>query len=309
MAEDKANVMGGGSGPKGIPTEITIRKTTWRGVLVRHAFSAFKFVAIPYLCLCAVRVIFGSRPEIDDSRKDVARMGVSNMIADVCKHTDSASRPKKIAVVHFANDPSDFVTDTVRDVAGGQGSFQVAQASWSDRIRQVIGRVNDGVSTREHAIRETEGEGLDGVLWGRVNKLENDQDGATFACDYELYDLRHARPAYNGVVKQSSAGGPVSFEFFASGVSWHIRFLVFVLVALLLPIVTISFIRTMVAKKSNKANAFVLCIYTVIDLIFAYFMVGCSLSSFFPVAVFLLAGILAFLYNVKVMTFAVRLEG
>ncbi len=50
-------------------------------------------------------------------------------------------------------------------------------------------------------------------------------------------------------------------------------------------------------------------VYTVVDLILAFFMVGGSLSSFFAVVVFLLAGVLAFLYNVKIMTFAVRLEG
>ena len=97
-------------------------------------------------------------------------------------------------------------------------------------------------------------------------------------------------------------------EIAASVVPWYMRLLGFVLLVLLLPIVTISFIRTMVAKRSNKVNAFVLSVYTVIDMILAFFMVGGTFCSCAAVAVFLGASMLAFLYNVSLMSFALRLE-
>jgi len=77
---------------------------------------------------------------------------------------------------------------------------------------------------------------------------------------------------------------------------------------LLLPVFSISFIRYMVAKKSNRINAFTLGIYTVVDLIFAYFMIGGRFGSFVSVLIFVLAGLCAFAYNVRLMTFAVKLE-
>ncbi len=187
-----------------------------------------------------------------------------------------------------------------------------------------MGLANDGVVTRKAAIAAAKGDsGTDAVLWGKVDRLENERGGTTIIGDYELYDLKRDRVAYTGRMRESTVPGRFDpkrnsgvedyvigeAERLASGTPWHIRFLWFIVVMLLLPVVTISFIRTMVAKKSNGVNAFVLGVYTVVDLILAFFMVGGSLSSFFAVVVFLLAGVLAFLYNVKIMTFAVRLEG
>ena len=80
------------------------------------------------------------------------------------------------------------------------------------------------------------------------------------------------------------------------------------LVVLLLPVVTITFIRTMVAKRSNGINAFTLGIYTAIDMILAYFMVGMSLATTKSVVLFVGASLFSLIYNVAVMNYAVRLE-
>ena len=80
------------------------------------------------------------------------------------------------------------------------------------------------------------------------------------------------------------------------------------LVVLLLPVVTIMFIRTMVAKRSNGVNAFTLGIYTAIDMMLAYFMVGMSLATTKSVILFIGASIFSLIYNVAVMNYAVRLE-
>lgn len=321
-AADASNVV---SVPSSI--SININRATWKGALVKLASWILLFATIAFLCIYVVREMTEPNPEIDESRKKVARAGISQMIDEICRHTDICyhtddERPQKIAVVHFSNDPSDFVTETVRYAARKQGRFRV-KSSFADRFCKMVGRVNEGVSTREQAIHETQGDGVEGVLWGRVHRLENERDGATFIGDYELYDLRREQPVYSGKIQQSTVPGRfeaaqnmprtagnylISLDSHVSGMPWYIRFLLFVVAVLLLPVVTISFIRTMVAKKSNGINAFVLGIYTTVDLILAFFMVGGSLSSFFYVVVFLLAGVLAFLYNVKIMTFAVRLE-
>lgn len=318
-AADASNVV---SVPSSI--SININRATWKGALVKLASWILLFATIAFLCIYVVREMTESKPEIDESRKEVARAGISQMIDNIRRHTHDESGLKKIAIVHFSNDPSDFVTETVREaVREVQGGFQVVKSSFADGFCKMVGRVNDGVSTREQAIHETQGDGVDGVLWGRVHRLENERDGATFIGDYELYDLRREQPVYSGKIQQSTVPGRfeaaqnmprpagsylISLGSHVSGMPWYIRFLLFVVAVLLLPVVTISFIRTMVAKKSNGINAFVLGIYTTVDLILAFFMVGGSLSSFFYVVVFLLAGVLAFLYNVKIMTFAVRLE-
>ena len=84
--------------------------------------------------------------------------------------------------------------------------------------------------------------------------------------------------------------------------------LAFLLAILLLPVVTISFIRTMVSKRSNGVNALTLAIYTAADFILAFFMVGASLETTGKAVVFIGVGIFSLLYNFTVMNYALKLE-
>jgi len=79
-------------------------------------------------------------------------------------------------------------------------------------------------------------------------------------------------------------------------------------VVLLLPVLTISFIRTMVAKRSNQVNAFMLGIYTLVDALLAFLMVGASFTSAWPVVGFIVASLAALAYNYALMGFALKLE-
>ena len=94
----------------------------------------------------------------------------------------------------------------------------------------------------------------------------------------------------------------------AQSFPWLRRLLGWLIAVLLLPVFTIAFIRTMVSKGSNRSNAFVLCVYTLADALLAWFLAGAALNSWFPVLVLIAAVIAAFLYNVSIMTLALRLE-
>jgi beta-lactamase regulating signal transducer with metallopeptidase domain len=69
--------------------------------------------------------------------------------------------------------------------------------------------------------------------------------------------------------------------------AWQIRVLGFLVVMLLLPVCTFMFVRAMVAKRSNRVNAFMLGIYTVVDMVFAFFMVGGSFVSMAATVIFI----------------------
>jgi hypothetical protein len=77
---------------------------------------------------------------------------------------------------------------------------------------------------------------------------------------------------------------------------------------LLLPVLTINFLRAICRRQSNRANALALAGYTLVDALLAWLLVGAGLSSGWTVAVFIIAVAAAFAYNVRMMTFAVKLE-
>jgi len=80
------------------------------------------------------------------------------------------------------------------------------------------------------------------------------------------------------------------------------------LAILLLPVVTISFIRTMVSKRSNGVNALTLAIYTAIDFILSFFMMGASLETTGKAVLFIGIGVFSLLYNFTIMNYALKLE-
>lgn len=111
--------------------------------------------------------------------------------------------------------------------------------------------------------------------------------------------------AESASVAVQETGAPVALA--ATGVGAP-TVLAFLLAILLLPVVTISFIRTMVSKRSNGVNALTLAIYTAADFILAFFMVGATLETTGKAVVFIGVGIFSLLYNFTVMNYALKLE-
>ena len=90
---------------------------------------------------------------------------------------------------------------------------------------------------------------------------------------------------------------------------WTTRIVAWLLLVLLLPMITIGFIRLMVTKKSNAANAFTLVIYGLADAALAFLLVGpAALATWVGGVIFLIALVAAVAYNVKIVSTAHRLE-
>ena len=66
--------------------------------------------------------------------------------------------------------------------------------------------------------------------------------------------------------------------------------------------------RTMVSKRSNGVNAFTLGIYTAIDFILSYFVVGPKFDTTVKTVAFIGMGIFSLMYNFMVMNYALKLE-
>lgn len=129
-------------------------------------------------------------------------------------------------------------------------------------------------------------------MWRGVKSFAPDEQPATAAVEVQ--------PA-------AASGDNVSAALAATGVGAP-AVLAFLLAILLLPVVTISFIRTMVSKRSNGVNALTLAIYTAADFILAFFMVGATLGTTGKAVVFIGVGIFSLFYNFIVMNYALKLE-
>lgn len=130
------------------------------------------------------------------------------------------------------------------------------------------------------------------LMWRGVKSLAPDEQSSAAAVEVQSAAVR---------------GDDVPAALDATGVGAP-TVLAFLLAILLLPVVTISFIRTMVSKRSNGVNALTLAIYTAADFILAFFMVGATLETTGKAVVFIGVGIFSLLYNFTVMNYALKLE-
>lgn len=263
--------------------------------------------------LLAWHFLVPGRPEADPSRRKIADRAILKLTDDLRRHRGDI---KHVSVLHFKNDASDYFTLNLRQKLATSGVFDVEDAPFTEKVNYMLKLRNSGSFDTNTAVKHGKSVNVQAVVIGNLERFESMNKGAVVMGTVRLIAIPEGKiiaeiPVNEGTSSIFSGGASVlsgvGKSSDISGTPWHIRFLIFILAVLLLPVISIGFIRFMVAKRSNKCNAFVLGVYTVVDLILAWFMCG-GFDSAFSVIIFLAASVLAFIYNASVMSFALKLE-
>ena len=258
--------------------------------------------------------------EPSPSREKATERIVSQMLLKIRENRgDMASA----LLPNFAGDKTGYFSDCLRSKIEHSGILDVKEKPFFDKIRTRLNLKLTDDYALEEVVNSAKYDGVDCVLWGRLERFEEIgkdvmvkgtwmlvrmSDGQMVHTDTFEYDTITSTAAkikrsVNELAEDaSSSSGPFT------RIAWQIRILGFLLVTLLLPICTFMFVRAMVAKKSNKVNAFMLGIYTIVDMVFAFFMIGGSFVSTAAIVIFAIASFFAFIYNMALMSFALKLE-
>lgn len=295
-------------------------------------FSLFKsFIPITGSILFVIYVGYlawtslGPEKPVPDQRRQSAALAVArNMTEEIRLHRGDI---RATVLLHFANDPSDFFTNSLRDRLDSTGVLNLEDRTLMEKIRNKLNLRNYGCNSTKEALESVSSKNVQGILWGTLEQYESTKSGVILKGSWQLLDCKSKTVVYDGTFNYDTTSKTSEslaksidktkemldrelsvFSSAASSIPWFVRFLGFVLTVLLLPIITISFIRTMVAKRSNKVNAFMLITYTVIGMILAFLMIGGMFYSFWSVLGFLIASGCAFMYNHYIMCYALKLE-
>lgn len=283
--------------------------------------SVFFIIYIGYLTWISL----GPEKPVPDQRRQSAALHVTKKITEELKTKRGGIRTT--VLLHFANDPSDFFTDSLRNHLDSSGVLNLEDRTLGEKIRNKLNLRNYGCPSTKEAFASVSDKNVQGILWGTLEQYESTDSGVILKGTWQLLDSKAKTVVYEGsfnydtTSEKSAAIAKTAAETkellekelsvisaAARSVPGSIRFFGFVLTVLLLPIVTISFIRTMVAKRSNKINAFLLVIYTVVGAILAFLMIGGMFSGWLSIIGFLLAVFAAFMYNYYLMCYALKLE-
>jgi FtsH-binding integral membrane protein len=168
----------------------------------------------------------------------------------------------------------------------------------------MLGLSQRPTSTAHEAISEGTRRDADAVLFGTL-----DVNGPVAQLDLHFADVRSgiAQPVMIAAARPSLFSSSASEVH--TNVELHIfrRWVVWAIVALLLPIFTVGFLREVVRKESNRRNFFALTVYTTVDLLLLWLLME-STSRGWRVGSVLVGGMAVFFYNVSVMTWALKME-
>jgi len=258
--------------------------------------------------------------EPSPSREKATERIVSQMMLKI---RENRGEMKTALLPNFEGDKTGYFSDCLRSKIEHSGILDVKEKPLLDKIRtRLTLKLNDKLEADDIVCSAKE-DGVDCVLWGTLERFEELDSGVMIKGEWGIVKASDGKVVYTDTfeydtitsttakIRQSvselatdtsSSAGPFT------SIAWQIRVLAFLVVMLLLPVFTFMFIRAMVVKRSNKVNAFLLGIYTFVDMVFAFFMVGGSFVSTAAIIVFVISSFIAFTYNTALMSFALKLE-
>jgi hypothetical protein len=248
------------------------------------------------------------KPEIGPVRREAVDQVIPTIVEDM-----RASRHgvRAAAILHLANDPTDYVTNRLRSAIEQSGILNLRDRTVSEKAWDALRFEHTGYGDIQAAVARGQSLGTEAVVYGSVRTLESSPDGVKLDIEVGLADVASGQSVFSKKYARESALSALSPAVIREQMhtlSWPARLIAWAVAVLLLPVFTIGFIRTMVKKESNRSNAFVLAIYTAAAALLAYLIVGVDFGSWLAILLFLIAVGMAFAYNIFIMTFALRLE-
>ena len=294
--------------------------------MFKLVFNIVKIVVFAILfCVTAWYWLTPSAMPLAVSRKDVADAAVKRMMEDIRANRGSA---KNAILLHFDNDPTNYVSDSLRNQLLSTGILDLEEVPLIDRIRAKLHLRIPTYATLQDAMDATAQAGTDLVIWGQLTAFETtNDDSAIINGQYHLIDAQTMQPLFTGTIsttQDAAAAEPPqdtqvatvateqtttpSVSAYEATVPLYARILAFIFIAILLPMITFPFFRSTAARRSNQANAVVLVLYAAIGGILAFLMIGGSFATPALTALFFIAFIANVIYDLAMLSYATRLE-
>jgi len=249
-------------------------------------------------------IYFNLMPEpkqLTPERREVMREAVAKILESFPKPEGKVA---KISVAPLEGDISREIADEIRKTLDAEGRYNVAPPPIGDRARVQLRMAPREINSEKEGVRYGAYDGSESVLWGKVRQLSSDQKGVVVDLELNLTDTatnkliwRNALRYQPGELKELL--NPVSNATGFWSKVWKVclRTLIALLICCILPLIFMRPIRSMLEKKSNKINFFVISSLILINLILFLVLLQGIMSPFFHIALTIGLTILSGWYN------------
>ena len=261
------------------------------------------------------------KPAPGAERQQVAQLAAQSVV-----ETLRAERGDiyQVALAHFDNDPTDVITQNLRAEIHRTGAFDLTDTGFVYKLRDLLNLRQVGHKTADVLLPSLERSGLAGIIVGQVYLFELQRDGVVARISFSLVGAdgtvrstgqfvwpattdndQKTNGSQNATAVPATTMPPISTSWFGRYVQ---PFLIWAIVILSLPVLTIRFLSQMTAKNSNRANVVGLATYALISLLIAWLFAPDWLSGPWLAFALLAAFVLSFLHTALIASRLVQYQ-
>ena len=145
----------------------------FHGFLFGAGFELMRHIIVPAIIVATPLVLWWwlgpEKPSCDAARSQAARVAVAQVVDHI---HDERGSVRRAAVLHFTNDATDFITETLRKQLMSKGTLDLDGTPPGEKIRDLFNLRNPGVYDVEEAFKYGESHKLDAVVIGEVGLFE-----------------------------------------------------------------------------------------------------------------------------------------
>ncbi len=276
-------------------------------------FTVLGLVAVGYLAALGWTTYGPARPTLDASFARWVDNAAEPIVSDIYEHKGDVT---SVAIARFSADPSGYISEAIRKQAcdGVYVMDKSALEKVSDALNLPLSSKAEDLNA-DKAVKlgkYAKARGAQATIWGVAN-IEKAAGIVSGEIKYYLIgqdgSIIYENVCNNASLKKANVAEVTesSLDSFRN-LNWPHRLLIWVLAVLIFPIVTIGFLKSAAAKRSNGVNAFTLVLYTVIGAIALYFLMPPDFANIASTLVFIGLVVADGIYNLLILDFARRLE-
>ena len=276
-------------------------------------FTVLGLVAVGYLAALGWTKYGPARPTLDAAFTRWVDNAAEPIVSDIYDHKGDVT---SVAIARFSADPSGYISEAIRKQAN-DGVYVMDKSA----LEKVSDALNLPLSSKAEDLnadkavklgKYAKARGAQATIWGVAN-FEKTAGIVNGEIKYYLIgqdgSIIYENVCNNASLKKKNVAEVTesSLDRFRN-LNWPHRLLIWVLAVLIFPIVTIGFLKSAAAKRSNRTNAFTLVLYTVIGAIALYFIMPPNFANTISTLVFIGLIVADGIYNLLILDFARKLE-
>lgn len=269
-------------------------------------FELMRRVIVPAILVATPLVLWWwlgpEKPSCGATRSQAARTAVAQIVDRI---HDERGDVRRATVLHFTNDPTDYITETLRARLMDSGTLDLDGTPSGEKIRSLLNLRNEGSYDVDKAIKYARERKLDAVIIGAVDLFETVKGEPVIKGNVKFIKITSGDIIEIPLTdKKDAKPGVVAAEPTIAEVTplWQ-RLLYMTLLIVAIPILVFPFLKLVMRKDSNLATAGVLISLLAIDGLIISIMLGTS-GTFCGLAVFLISLAAAFGYDLFMLSYA-----